>query len=90
MVVGWTCSVAQGFYSWRAKSHSKRVGYLFMVVWFVVVGAVMVWGQPAWATPTGNDVKLLVELLLLGFVGACGVALLVEIWQRLVRRKPAV
>ncbi len=90
MVVGWTCAVAQGFYSWRAKSISKRVGYLFMLVWFIVVGAVTVWGRPAWATPSADDMKLLLELLLFGFAGACGVALLVEIWKRLVRCKPAV
>lgn len=90
MVAGWACCIAQGFYSWRADSLGKRVGYLFMVVWFVVVGAAMAWGQPAWAKPSADEVKLLLELLLFGFAAAFGVGLLVEIWQRQVRRKPGL
>jgi flagellar biosynthesis protein FliR len=63
-----------------------RVGYAIFCLWTVLAIVVVSWGTPLWATPSAEEVTLLAELLILGFVLCFAVDLLLEFWARQIRR----
>jgi hypothetical protein len=79
-LAGMLCSIVVSFRSVRDSSKGKRAGYLFFVIWFMVVGVVILWHEQLWAMPSADEMTLLMELLALGFVLAIGFGVLVEVW----------